>query len=114
MNLFHKTSSKSSNVGMGNYLHTFRENVEQQNLQSLPFLRQKMESFYGQEDFIGHLENLNRKALKRSNTPSSKQEEHTASLNHLGKVNICLKISIYAIYKVCPIFVLIKSLLVTE
>ena len=73
-------------LGMNKYLQVFTDRLTKQNRRSLSYLRDELSSFYGTNDFVGHLGDLGSDAVSRSTVPSTKKDKQIMSITEIGKV----------------------------
>ena len=74
---------------MADYLQTFGTRLVEQNKRSLSFLKRDLSSFYGMDDFVGHLRNLGNDAVQRSTVDGGNRYKTIMSIAEVGKVSRC-------------------------
>ena len=79
-------------LGMANYLQTFGSRLSQQNKRSLGYLKRDLSSFYGVDDFVGHLRKLGNHAIQRSTVDGSSRHKKIMSIAGVGRVSRLCKI----------------------
>ena len=52
----------------------------------MSYLRDELSSFYGTNDFVGHLGGLGSDAVSRSTVPITKRNKQVMSITEIGKV----------------------------
>jgi len=76
---------KFTKEGMANYLQTFGSRLSQQNKRSLGYLKRDLSSFYGVDDFVGHLSKLGNHAIQRSTVDGSSRHKKIMSIAGVGR-----------------------------
>ena len=74
-------------LGMNNYLQMFGDQLFEQNKRSLLYLKSGLSSFYGKDDFIGHLGSLGSDAIQRSTINEQRTTTHITGITEVGNVS---------------------------
>ena len=74
-------------LGMADYLQTFGNHLIEQNKRSMSYLKRDLSSFYGMDDFVGHLRKLGNNAVQRSTVDGSSRHKKILSIAEVGKVS---------------------------